>query len=53
MWDEAFLIMTDEHFDAFLDLVSEDFIECLCITSHKGNWSKVLSFLGLYVVLLS
>ena len=49
LWVEAFLIMMDDRFDAFLDLVSEDFIECLCITFHKGNWSEVLFILWVYM----
>jgi hypothetical protein len=38
-WDEAYLIMMNDHFDVFLDLVSEIFIEYFCIDIHKGNWS--------------
>ena len=33
-WDEAYLVMTDDRFDVFLDSVCEDLIE--------GNWSEVL-----------
>jgi hypothetical protein len=40
--DEAYLIMMDDNFDVFLDLVSENFIEYFCINIHKGNWSEVL-----------
>ena len=46
-WDEAYLIMMVDHFDAFLDSVSENFIEYFCINIHKGNF---LSLLDLYVV---
>ena len=41
-WDEAYLIMMDDHFDVFLDLVSENFIEYFCTDIHKGYWSEVL-----------
>ena len=36
-WDEAYLIMMDNHFDMFLDSVCEDFIEYFCIVIYKGN----------------
>ena len=42
LWDEAYLIMVDDHFDMFLDSVSKNFIEYFCIDIHKGNWSEVL-----------
>ena len=32
-WDEAQLIMMDDRFDVFLDLVSENCIEYYCINS--------------------
>jgi hypothetical protein len=38
--DKAYLIMLDDHFDMFLDLVFENFIE-YCIDIHKGNWYEV------------
>ena len=41
-WDESYLIMVDDCFDVFLELVYEIFIEYFCIDSHKGNWSVVL-----------
>ena len=41
-WDEAYLIMMDDHFDVFLDSVCENFIEYFCIDIHKGNCSEVL-----------
>ena len=44
-WDEAYLVMTDDRFDVFLDSVCEDLIEYFCINIHKGNWSEVL-FIG-------
>ena len=34
-WDEAYLVMMDDHFDVFLDLVCKDFIEYFCIDIHK------------------
>ena len=36
-WNEAYLIMMDDHFDVFLDSVCENFIEYCCIDIHKGN----------------
>ena len=41
-WDEAYLIMEDDHFDVFLDSFSKNFIEYFCINIDKGNWSEVL-----------
>jgi hypothetical protein len=41
-WNEAYLVMMDDHFDVFLDSVMENFIEYFCIDIHKGNWSEVL-----------
>ena len=41
-WDEAYMIMMDDHFDVFLDLVCEIFIEYFYINIHKRNWSEVL-----------
>ena len=43
-WDEAYLILMDDVFDVFLDLVCE-YLEYYFISVHKGNWSKIL-FLG-------
>ena len=31
-WDEAYLIMMDDHFDMFLDSVCENFIKYFCIS---------------------
>ena len=39
--DEVYLIMIDDHFDVFLDLVCEDFIDYFCIDIHKGIWSEI------------
>ena len=41
-WDEAYLIMMNDHFDVFLDSAFENFIEYFCIAIYKGNWSEVL-----------
>jgi hypothetical protein len=43
-WDEAYLIIVNDGFDAFLDVVCKHFIEYFCINIHKGDWSAVLSF---------
>jgi hypothetical protein len=40
--NETYLILVNDHFDVFLDLVCEIFIEYFCIDDHKGNWSEVL-----------
>jgi hypothetical protein len=34
-WDEAYLIMMNDHFDVFMDLVGKNFIEYFCINVHK------------------
>jgi hypothetical protein len=41
-WDEAYLIMMDDCFDVFLDLVCKNLIEYFSINIHKRNWSEVL-----------
>ena len=41
-WFEAYLIIVDDCFDVFLDLVCKIFIEYFCIDIHKGNWPEVL-----------
>jgi hypothetical protein len=48
-WDEAQLIMTDDHFDVFLDSVCKNFIEYFCIDIHKGNWFEVLFLCWIFV----
>ena len=48
-WDEAYLVMMDDHFNVFLDSVCKDFIEYLCIVIHKGNWSEVLFLCLIFV----
>ena len=40
-WDETYLVRMDDCFDVFLDSVSKNFIEDLCIDIHKGNCSEV------------
>ena len=45
-WDEAYLVMMDDHFDVFLESGCQDFIEYFCIDIHKGNWSKFSFFVG-------
>jgi hypothetical protein len=47
--NDAYLIMMEDSFSVFFDLVFEKFIDYFCINIHKGNWSEVLSlcvFLG-------
>ena len=41
-WKEVYLIVMDDCFDVFLDLVCENFIEYFCIYIHKWNGSEVL-----------
>jgi hypothetical protein len=41
-WDEAYLVMMDDHFDVFLDSVCENFVEYFYVDIHKGHWSEVL-----------
>ena len=36
-WDVAFLVLMDDRFDVFLDLVFEDSIENIFIDIHKEN----------------
>ena len=48
-WDEAYLVMMNDHFDAFLDLVCEDVIEYFSIYIHKRNWSEVLFLCWIFV----
>ena len=47
--DEANLLMMDDCFDVFLDMVCENFIEYFCIDIHKGNWSEVLFLCWIFV----
>ena len=48
-WDKAYLIMVDNYFDVFLDLVCKDFIEYFCINVNEGNWSTVLFICRFFV----
>jgi hypothetical protein len=48
-WDEAYLVMTDDHFEVFLDSVYKNFIKYFCIDIHKGNWSEVLFISWVFV----
>jgi hypothetical protein len=48
-WDEAYLILVNDCFDVFLDLVGKNCIEYFYINVHKGVWSEVL-FLRLVCV---
>ena len=41
-WNETYSVMMEYCFDVFLDSLSKNFIEYLCINIHKGNWSEVL-----------
>jgi hypothetical protein len=36
-WDEAYLLVVNDSFDVFLDLVGKNFIEYFCIVIHQGN----------------
>jgi hypothetical protein len=45
-WDEAFLIMMGDHFDVFLDVVCENFIEYFWINIHKKIALKFSFFVG-------
>jgi hypothetical protein len=47
-WDEAYLIMVNDHFDVFLDLVCKNF-EYFCINVNKGDWSEVLFLCWVFV----
>jgi hypothetical protein len=40
--DENILIMLNDDFDVSLDSVFKNFVECLYINIHEGNWSEVL-----------
>ena len=49
LWDEAYLIVVNDHFDVFLDSVCENFIEYFCISVHKGDWFAVLFLCWVFV----
>jgi hypothetical protein len=48
-WDEVYLIMMDDHYNLFLDSVSNDLIEYFCLDIHKGNWSEALFHCWVFV----
>ena len=48
-WDEAYLIMVNDHFDVSLDSIFVDFVEYFCINTHKWDWSEVLFFCKVFV----
>ena len=48
-WNQAYLIMVNDHFDVFLNSVCKNFIEYFCINVHEENWSKVLFFCRVFV----
>jgi hypothetical protein len=58
-WDEAYLIMMDDHFDMFLDLVSENFLSIFALIFIRGIGLKFsfsvesLCSLGIRVIVAS
>jgi hypothetical protein len=48
-WDEAYLIVVNDHFDVFLDSVGKNFIEYFCINVHKEDWSEALFLCLIFV----
>ena len=40
--DEVYLIIVNNHFVVFFDLIGKNFIEYFCIDIHKGYWPVVL-----------
>jgi hypothetical protein len=48
-WNATYFIMIDDHFDMFLELVCENFIEYFCNAIHKGNLSQVLFLCCVFV----
>ena len=49
-WDEAYLIMMNDHFDVFLDSIDKNFIEYFCIRIHKGYCPVVLHLCWIFVL---
>jgi hypothetical protein len=45
-WDEAYLIMMDDHFNIFLDLVWENLIEYFCMNIIRETGLKFSFFVG-------
>jgi hypothetical protein len=57
-WDGAYLIVVNDHFDVVLDLVGKNFIEYVCISVLKGDWTEILLLwswcgLGISIVVAS
>ena len=48
-WDEAYLIMMDDHFDVLLDSVWEDFIEYVCIDIQREIGLKFSIFFWIFL----
>jgi hypothetical protein len=48
-WDEASLVMMDDHFDVFLDSVCKDFIKYFCINIHKESCDEALFLCWIFV----
>jgi hypothetical protein len=48
-WDEAYLIMVNDHCDVFLDSVLENFIQYFCIDTNNGNWFEVIFHCWVFV----
>jgi len=48
-WDEAYLIILDDHFDVFLGSICENWIQYFYTIIHKGNWSEVLFLYWVFV----
>jgi hypothetical protein len=52
LWDEAYLIMVNDVFSKFLDLVCKYFIEWFRIYIHKVNWSLILFLCSFFFSIL-
>jgi hypothetical protein len=48
-WDETYLIMTDDHFDVFLDSVSENFLSIFALIFIKKLVLSSLFFCWVFV----
>jgi hypothetical protein len=44
-WDEAYLILVNDVFDVFLDLVCQNFIEHFCIDVQIATFGKPCVFM--------
>jgi hypothetical protein len=49
-WDEVYLIVANDCFDVFLDLICKNFLEYFYINIHEGLVWSSLSLLGVHVV---